>query len=349
MDETAFRILDTLSRDPGGRTSISALSREIRRLHGTAYYSNTYTALHRLQKEGIVELAKAGNSSLASLNLRNRQTVDALSEMELHKRRSLLGKREELRRLFDSLSETPYVGPTCLIDAERNLKLNRAELLILIPEFMSSTSTETLRALLDELERRLNLRLDALILDEKGFRSLLAAPDRNALKEMLPKQIALLAPDLFWSKIRNAWAHGIRIQFDQEGTNPTKISEQDIVYNLARFGYSEFGSPAKEGEDFGLEYMVPAVLLKGDARRIQAIPVILAKNQPNYPLLLFLSRKYGVQGELLGLLRALARYEENQDLQQALRMLDAAQVTEIGASEASIAEIMRTYNAIARS
>jgi DNA-binding PadR family transcriptional regulator len=349
MDETAFRILDALSRDPGGGTSISALSRDIKRLHGTAYYSNIYNALHRLEKDGIVELTKARHSSLVSLNLRNRQTIDALSEMELQSRRSLLAKRQEIQRLFDALSETPSMGPASFIDAERNMKLNRAELLIQVPEGMSSTSTEALGARLDELEGKLNIRIDALILDEKEFRSLLAAPDKNVLKEMLCRRTALFAPDLFWSRIRNAWAHGIRIQFEQEETNPANMTERDLIYNLARFGYSEFGSLPKEGQDIGIEYVVAAVLLKGDARRIQAIPVILAKNQANYGVLLFLAKKYGVQGQLYGLLRVLAKHDENQDLQHALRMAETARVKEVLANEAGIEEMMRTYHAIPRS
>ena len=346
MDETAFRILDVLSRDPGGGISISALSRDIKRLHGTAYYSNVYNALHRLERDGIVRLTKAGHSSLASPNLRNRQTIDALSEMELQGRRSLLAKREELRRLFDSLSDTPSMGPASLIDAERNMKLNRAELLIQIPEGMSSTGAEALRARLDDLEGRLNVRIDALILDERGFLSLLAAPDKNALKEMLSRRTALFAPDLFWGRIRNAWAHGIRIQFDREETDPAKVTERDLVHNLARFGYSEIGTSPKDGRDLGIEYLVAAVLLKGDARRIQAIPVILAKNQAEYDLLLFLAKKYGVQGQLYGLLRVLAKHDGNPALQHALRVVENARVKEVLANEAGIEEMMRTYNAI---
>jgi len=345
MDEMEFRILDTLSRDPGERMSISALAREIKRLHGTSYYSNTFNALRQLETEGTINLTKAGNSTQVSLNLRNRQTIDALSEMELRKRHVLLSGREELQRLFDSLADSPSIPPASIIDAERNGKLNRAELLIQLPEWISSAGAKTLSESLRELADRLNIRIDALALDEKGFRALLATPDKNALKEMLSKQTALLAPDLFWSKIRNAWAHGIRIQFDRDETNPARMSGQDLTYNLARFGFSEFGSPAKEGKDIGIEYIVTAVLLKGDARRIQGIPVILAKNPANYALLLFLSKKYGIQGELLGLLRTLTKYKESQDLRHALLMLEATRIREVKANEASIRKVMRAYHA----
>ena len=348
MDEMEFRILDTLSRDPGRQMSISALTREIERLHGTAYYANTYNALRQLETAGTIDLTKAGNSSQVSLNLRDPRTIDALSEMELRKRRALLSAREELRRLFDSLLDSPSIPPASLIDAERNAKLDRAELLIPLPKWISSAGANDLFESLRETADRLNIRIDALALDEEGFRALLAAPDKNALKEMLSRQTALLAPDLFWGKIRNAWAHGIRIHFDREETNPAKISEPDLAYNLARFGYTELGSSSKEGEDFGIEYIVTAILLKGDARRIQGIPVILAKNPANYALLLFLSKKYGVEGELLGLLRPLTRYEESRGLREAIARLEASRVKEVKVNEARIRETMRNYNAHAR-
>ena len=347
MDDTEFRILDTLSRDPGRDVSISGLTREIRRLHGTAHYANTYRVLDRLRTEGIVGITKTGNSSLVSLDMGSRRTIDSLSEMELRKRRSLLSRREELQRLFDALSDGPAIGPTCLIDAERNATLNRAELLLLLPNWAAGGDTdETLRETLRTVEGKLTMRIDALGLHDEGFRSLLAARDRNPLKEMLSRQTTLLAPDLFWNQIRNAWAHGIRIQFDRQETNPAKISGRDLVHNLRRFGYAEFGSEASGGQDFAIESLVTALLLKGDARRIQAIPAILAKNRANYALLLFLSKKYGVQGELFGLLKVLANHREDPDLRIALRGLANAGVREVPANEASIVKTMRTYHAL---
>lgn len=349
MDETEFRILDALSRDPDGRVSISALTREIRRLHGTAHYPNIYNALQRMHEDGVVELTKTGNSSLVSLNLGNRHTVDALCEMELCRKRLLLGKSEELRRLFDSISDDMPMGPMSLIDAERNIKLNRAELLIQLPQCPPEAHVaEDLGRKLRELEGKLNIRIDPLILDEEGFRSLLAARDRNQLKEMLLRHTALLAPDLLWTMIRNAWAHGIRIHFDLEETNPAKLSEEDLLHNLARFGYTELGSRLRGGRDIGIEYIVIALLLRSDARRIQAIPVILAKNRANYALLLFLSKKQGVQGELYGFLKSLTKYKDNQDLRDVLRNLERANVKEVKANETSIERTMRTYNVPAR-
>ncbi len=349
MNETEFRILDTLSRDPGRELSISRLTREIRRLHGAAHYANTYRALMGLQKQGVVHLKKTENTSLVSLDLKNRGTIDSLSEMELRRRHTLLEKREELQRLYDAFSDASYLGPISLIDAERNIKLNRAELLIQLPDWAwNRASTDMLEGKLEEAEGRLGIRIDALTLDDNRFRSLLAAQEKNPLKEMLSKHTTLLAPDLFWNQIRNAWAHGIQIRFDEDETNPLKISEQNLLYNLARFGYTEFGPQIKEGQDFGIEYVVIALLLRGDARRIRAIPGLLAKNAANYELILFLSKKYEMQSKLFGLLRALAKHKRDKDLESVLRILEKSGVKEIKTDGRSIEEMMRTSNALKR-
>ncbi len=347
MDETEFRILDTLSRDPDRQISISELTREIQHLHGTAHYPNTYRALQEMKQEGIIDLAKTGSASMVSLNLRNPQTIDSLSEMELHKRHALSEKREEFQRLSSSISDYAALGPISLIDPERNLKLNRAELVIPLPEWAATKEApEALRQSLESLEAKLDMRIDALTLGEAEFRSLLAARDRNSLKEMLSKQTTILAPDLFWGQIRNAWAHGIQVHFDCEETNPAKIPARDIIHNLARFGYTEFGPRITDGRDIGIEYIVTALLLGGDARRILAIPTLLAKNQPNYTLLLFLSRKYGTQGQLLGLMQALAKFKEDPGLRKAIEALERNHTEAAKVNESAIEENLRTYNAL---
>jgi DNA-binding PadR family transcriptional regulator len=348
MDETEFKIIDALSRDPDEKFSISALTRDIHRLHGTAHYPNIYKSLQRMHEEGIIDIERTGNSSLVSLNIGNMQTIDALTEMEIRRKHILLAKWKDLRRLLESISAELPTCQASLIDAERNVKLNRAELLIQLPDCPSDAHLcENLSKKLREIEGRLNIRIDPLMLDEMEFRALLAARDRNQLKEMLSRHTALQASDLLWNLIRNAWTHGIRIHFDSDETIPAKISGGDLIHNLARFGYTEFGARIGEGRDIGIEYIVIALLLNGNARRTNAIPVILAKNKTNYSLLLFLAKKYGLQSELYGLLNAMAKHREDSDLRRALSILEKSNVREVKVNDASIEKIMRTYNALA--
>ena len=349
MDETEFKILDALSRDPDERISISALTREIHRLHGTAHYPNIYNSLQRMHGEEIIDLTRTGNASQVSLNLGNIQTIDALTEMEIRRKHILLAKWKDLRRLLDSISSELPMCQASLIDAERNIKLNRAELLIQLPECPRDADLiEKLHKKLLEIEGRVNIRIDPLLLDATEFRALLAMQSRNQLKEMLSRHAAMQASDLLWNLIRNAWAHGIRIHFDRDETNPVKIPESDILHNLARFGYTEFGTRIGDGRDIGIEYIVIALLLNGNARRVQAIPAILARNETNYSLLLFLAKKYGLQSKFYGLSRIPIKHKENGDLRNILGLMARLQPKEVNTNDASSEKTTRNRNAITR-
>ena len=103
---------------------------------------------------------------------------------------------------------------------------------------------------------------------------------------MLSDKIALHLPQNFWMLIKNAYMHGMRIKFDTEQTNPSKIHDSDLTYNLARFGYKELGPEIRQGGDISIEYVIASILLEEDNRRMAATPVLLAKNKANYSLLL---------------------------------------------------------------
>jgi hypothetical protein len=313
MDETRFRILDTLSRELGRPLSISELTSRIKALHGTAYYANTYDEVMSLAGEGIIGLEKIGNSSIANLNFRSYLLIDTLAEIELKKKHALLKGRTELQMLlmqFDThLKSLPLVGSICMSGPEKSMKLNRMEFLILL---RGSAGDRAIR------EHRRALRTD---------------------------KIAFFNPQEFWIGIREALIKGVRVRVDSGETDPTRISERQLVFNLARFGYTEMGREVKEGERIGIEYIISSILLGKDVRRTEAIPVIIAKNKLNYNVLTFLSHKYKYSGRLLGLLRTLYKIKPSQETKEGISTLESMHVNEIEADEDSIREKMRLYNA----
>ena len=352
MDETTLRIVDGLSRSLGMQLSINELTREIARLHGKAYYANVYNKLRRLSKEGTVALIKAGKSSLVSLNFGSYLTTDLLTEMELTRKHDLFKRRESLRLLLagieEELKDFYLVNSLCLINPESNVSLNRAELLILLQKAAeeSKSDAEAIRRSLMNLQALHNMRIDLLILGKDEFLELLKAEERNPLKEMLSNKIAFHAPQSFWSVIKDGLARGSRIRFEREAINPRKMPERTLAYNLARFGYKELGTEIEREENICIELVVTSLLTGKDARRIDAIPVVLAKNQANYNLLVFLSQKYNVSGKLLGLLKALNRIKPEKQLETVIDTLEAMKVGEVKADQSSIRERLRLYNAI---
>lgn len=353
MDETTYRILDTLWRETGRPISIHELTSKIRSSHGTAYYPNIYEKMHALATEGTITLTKAGRSSLANLNFANYLLIDLLTELELRRKRDLLTKSKELQMLFKDTEERyediRSIESISAISAERNIRLNRAELLFLLHDTEGNLLQReiiSIHAIARDLQALHNIKIDPLIITTNEFLEFLASDEINPLREMLYDKISFHAPQDFWSHIAAAVAKGYRIGLLQAETNPAKISEKDLTFNLARFGYKEIGPQLREGHRICIEYTIASTMMKGDARRIGAIPILLAKNKANHRLLIFLSEKYRLSGRLVGLLRALNRIKPSKEMALAVEILESLKLKEIRADNKSIEEKMRVYGAI---
>lgn len=353
MDETTYRILDILWRQTGRPVSIHELTSKIREFHGTAYYTNIYQKIRTLTKDATITLTKTGRSSFANLNFDNYLLIDLLTEMELKKKRDLLTKSKELQTLFKDIDERyeniRAIESISATNAERNLKLNRIELLILLHGSKDNNQRREImeiQAIARELQTLHNIKLDPLILTTAEFINFLTSDETNPLKEMLSNKITFHSPQGFWTPIASAWVRGRRIGLVEKETNPARISEENLVFNLARFGYREIGHEIREGEKICLEFIIASILMKQDARRIDAVPILLAKNKASYSLLIFLSQKYGISARLLGLLKALNKIRPMTEAALAIEILQRLNTEEVKADEKSIESKMRLYNAI---
>ncbi len=353
MDETTFRILDTLSRELGNSFSINGLTRRIKEGHGGAYYANIYNKIRTLCKDGIITLTTAGRSSIPSLNFSNYQLLDMLAQIELRRKQELLRKSKELQMLLKDAEERyeniRSIESISATNPDRNLKLNRTELLILLHESKGNNLHREIidiHAITRDLQALHNIKLDPLILTADAFLHLLTSDEINPLREMLSNKITFHSPQGFWTRIAATLARGYRIKLLKRDTNPSKISEKDLIFNLARYGYKEIGFETWEGEKICIEYIIASMLMTEEARRIDAIPILLAKNKANYSLLIFLSQKYRFSARLLGLLKALSRIKPLSENATGIDILEKLGTKEIKADEKSIEQKMRLYNAI---
>ena len=353
MDATTFRILDVASAHLGAFLSINQFTEKIKEAYGTAHYVNIYRKIHDLQRQNILNLNQSGKSSVIELNFRNYLLIDFLAEMEIKKKIELLKGKDELQIFFAEmerrLTKMYAIRSICLVDFARNMKLNRIELLFLLrcSDGSSSYQDETAQIYseLQKLQDRYNLRIDALILNELEFFDLIKSDEINPLKDILPRKTAFFCPQAFWNEIREVAQEGIEIRANESQTKPERISDSNLAYNLARFGYKEFGLGVEQGQRFCIEYIVTALLIHGDARRIESIPVILAKNSARGRLMVFLSQKHGVSGRLLGLLTVLQSVKPSREIDETMKLLETLKIKQIQASEKNIIQKMRLYNA----
>lgn len=358
MDETTYKILDILSRRLGNPISISEITKNIDEIHGRAHYANTYEKIMELHKEEIIVLVKAGRSSLVSLNFENYIIIDMLAEMELKRKQNFLKKRQDMQMLLleldTHLHSVPLVSYILLMYPEKNAKLNKTEILVYLKESddkkaIKETKIEV-HSIIEELQQIHNIRIDYLTLENKVFVDLLKSSENNTIRETLHNKIAILHPQDFWLEIKNTIEKGIKIDTIQHETNPAKISEKDLVFNLARFGYTEIGpAPKQQGKLLCMEYIITSIMFHNEARRIDAIPVIIAKNSKiSYDLLLFLARKYGFGGKILGILRTLRKLVAHglKIIDEPIMMLESMQEEEVKTDAKRIKEKLRLYNVI---
>lgn len=359
MDETTFRILDILARDLGLQTSIRALAGKIRSKYGSGHYANVYNKLRQLAQENIVEILNVGKASLVGLNFKEYVVADLMAEIEIKKKQELLKGRPELGMLFLGLDahlrDLVFVRSISIINAEKNLKLNRAELLAVVRGrgaslFPDGNEAKLLHTALQTLQSAHSLKLDYLIVTDQKLLDSLATDEANPVREMMPNRITFYGPQNFWNTIRVGADAGLTLRVQESETLPARIPEADLALNLARAGYKETGTTlaTSGGMDICVEYVVAAMMAQGDARRVEAVPVILAKQagRVNYDILLFLAQKYRLLEMLLGLLRAYTEILHDERAKDVVELMDQMKIKEVPADKTAIREKMKLYNAL---
>jgi hypothetical protein len=353
LDTTTRRILNVLSSDLGRQFSINNLTQKIKETYGTAYYANIYNRLHDLEKQQFITLNQIGKSSIITLNFQNYLLTDLIAELETSKKIEAIIGKASLQRLVEKMDRDfgnqPSIKSICAIDLERNIKLNRLELLFLLrntdTDHAHQEETWSIYTKLHSIESQYNLKIDSLTLNEAEFKQFLESDEANPVKEMMYRKTVLLSPQAFWNTVREIIEKGTKIRTDENELNPTDITETDLTYNLARFGYEEFGSTTKTGHKICIEDIATALLMQRNIRRTEAIPIILAKSDANSNLLTFLSKKYEVAGRLLGLLKILVQTRPREHAEQAIRFLEASGAKEVMADKNSILQRMTLYGA----
>lgn len=331
MRDTEFKILDIMSKEIGNPISIRKIKEKINDIHGHAHYPEIHSKIQELEKKKIINIDKYGKSSIASLNFDNPLLIDSIAQVELINKIHFLEERKDWQILILQINaylrEFSMIRSILIINPETNAKLNRIEFLILLRKEENKEESKDIRSNMELLQKVHNIRIDYLLLDETSFENLLRYEDANPIKEIMSDKIAIFYPQDFWFMIKNLLDKGIRIKVEEKSISLAKISESDIVFNLARFGYKEMGTKIIQGKPIGIEYLVTSILVKKDnIRRLEAIPIILAKNKEkiNYSLLVFLATKLKIIRQLYNILKVLDDITPTKKVKEVMREITDA-------------------------
>lgn len=359
MDETTFRILDVLSRHPSGLISINELTTQIQSAHGSAHYKNIYDKTQELAKQGLLSITIAGRSSLISLAFSNYFLRDFLASMEFEKKRRFLEKKPAYRILLEELEkqfwkrEYCFLEWICLLGAEKNAKLNSADLFFFLgnPGWGEEAMEKTKRifGICHGIQNRFSIKINPLVLTEHEFLELTQTTEQNQAKRLLYSQIAFFKPEAFWTEIKNTLSR-TPIFTQRKELNPAKTAKADLESNLLRLGYREIGSTIREADPICLESIITTIVIQGDARKTEAIPALIEKSFGSqrpicYPLLIFLCHKFNELEKLFGQLKAYQKIKPNPQTAFAIQILESLKIKEKKANEKEIKQKMMLYAA----
>lgn len=350
MDTPTTRILDTVSSSLGDSLSINQLTERIRNTYGTAYYANIYQKLQELKNEGLLNIESMGRFSNIKLNFENYLLIDTLAELEIEKKMRFLSKRPDLFSFFDemdkSLTEKCSIKSISSIKPSKNIKLNKIDFLFLLRE-TSNYFSETIELFttMSGLQKRHNLKIDNLILNKHDFFDLITSDEINPVREALSEKIALFCPQAFWGEIK-VIAERNQIRTLSTEIKMLNISDSDLAYNLNRFGYKEIGSSFETGTKICIEYLTTILLLRGNARELDAISIILEKNNFKSNVLAFLSQKYETSARLIGILKILQQIKSKPEIEETIQILKSFTNEELPADKNSIKQKLALYNAL---
>ncbi len=350
MDASTLRIIDTISSSLGSTLTINQLTERIKDTYGSAYYANIYEKIQGLKSEGLLNLEPIGRSSNIKLNFQNYLLIDTLAEMEIKKKINFLERRNDLLPLLieadKAFADSCTIKSIISINPSRNIKLNKIELLFLLKDTPNyNDDTVELCKEMFRLQNKYNLKINNLIIDKKDFFELSTSDEINPLREALSEKIILFCPQAFWNEIKGI-AEKIEIRAIRPETKPANITDLDLAYNLNRFGYKELGIPISQGRKFCIEYIITAILLQGDARRSEAIAIILEKNNFKSNTLAFLTQKFQTTARLTGILKVLQKIKPKPEIKETIKTLETFNEEELPADEGSIRQKLELYNAL---
>lgn len=307
MNEHEFRVLDALVRNPDGRMSINELDRWVsRRYNLRKAYKNTRHTVLRLRLENVLSTKSRGKSTMTGLNFGSPLLAGELAIFEIEKKRRFLtanpdfnGVLWELEKKLDAVADFAILS-----DPERSRITGSWDALLAVRDESAADRV------VGNFEKMHNIRINQLVLMPREFESSMTSEEGNPAKAFLAgERMVLLNPERFWRTVCSMKERGLEIKLENL-PNPTKLKDEAILANMSIFGYPLRSPSAKKPSEAGLEKialesLIAAIVFKGgDARLIEAIPILLAKNPVNQRYLFFMAKKYGMINKVGFLLEA---------------------------------------------
>ena len=299
MNKEETKIMSYLSDNLGDGGNILEMSKEIDKRYGPAYYPNIYNTAKKLEKLGIIEIEHEGNSKLIKLNMKNPLSTYYISEIENYKNQKISIPKEILSNILN-LSQEFDIFSICILDAEKYLKINRLELLILIRR--DDENSSLIKALL-QMESSYNIKIDPIILTLDGFIKIMRSEELDLMKDLILNKNILYNSDGFWGLIKQ---HKIDTKYKRFNKFPQDLTRDELAYNYNRLGY-RLNENTKITNKISIELTIFSMSINEEIRIKYGAIILLYKNikKINLAYLYYIYKRYDDLGILKGILLSL--------------------------------------------
>jgi len=306
MNNEEIKILSYLSDNLGSGGSILDITKKLKGRHNSIYYSNIYNTIKRLNKKGFLKIEKEGKSSLINIDFDNPGSIYCLSEIENHKSAESKIPKDITTAILD---QGIRMGPItiCALEADKHLKINRIELLLII----DGRERRKLIGQLQDIESRNNTKIDPIILSITEFEQIMKTEEQSSLKDMIVDRTILYNSESFWRIIMK---YSISGKYKKLGKQLQDLTENELAFNYSRFGYSLY-EKTKDSGRISLEETIFLMSTKTEARTKYGAIILLYKNldRIKWGYLYYFYKRYDLLDELKGMLTSINEIKGSDD------------------------------------
>lgn len=334
MDGTQLKIYSSLTRNIDSHFTINGLTKHIKKCYDKGHYPNIHKKIKELDEQEEIDLIKIGRSYIIRLNFSNDILLDQLSEVELNNKERISREDPILKDIIlkiesNFIDDYFFLDSISLVEPEKNIRLKRLEILMIFkdPKLPKEKLTEfekikfeLLRneiraAYLDllRIEKNLNIKIDPLFIESKDLDRYFDDDLFSCYKDQILKKITILYPQNYWWRFKeNYLKHNI--SWSENECSLKDISNDDINFNLSRFGYYEIGEEIRSDTKIPIELIITRIFINDRARQINSIPLIIKKQFDQSPInmksLFFLCKKFEQMEKLLGILELMTKFKK---------------------------------------
>ena len=281
--------MDVLAQNFGRPLTVQEVSDQAKALHGKAHYANTYHALERMRKAGLIRWDRKGRTAVIQLEPASQLLQDHLAALASWNRLRLFASRpdaaDKAHDLGLALSAEPGLESAWLLEAERSVRLNRFPILRLYVGTRPNPAPRLGGA------TRADAAIDDIAMGRDAFQGRLALPGAEPLRAWFASSVCLVGADRFWLGMLHSARRGASAWL---ATRYEDADEGAVAANLGRFGYEEFGAKTAQAPLMALETLAWNVMRSGSARQKRGLGQVLAENEFDETLLGFMLRREGV-------------------------------------------------------